>query len=101
MIKVSINKENNIVNNITIKGHANFDDYGKDIVCASVSSIVITSINAILRIDENSIDYQEEEGLVIINIKKHTNIIDILIDNMIDLLNQLENKYNKNIKINK
>ena len=101
MIKVSINKENNIVNNITIKGHANFDDYGKDIVCASVSSIVITSINAILRIDENSIDYQEEEGLVIINIKKHTNIIDILIDNMIDLLGQLENKYNKNIKINK
>lgn len=101
MIKVSINKENNIVNNITIKGHANFDDYGKDIVCASVSSIVITSINAILRIDENSIDYQEEEGLVIIDIKKHTNIIDILIDNMIDLLNQLENKYNKNIKINK
>ena len=101
MIKVSINKENNIVNNITIKGHANFDDYGKDIVCASVSSIVITSINAILRIDENSIDYQEEEGLVIIDINKHTNIIDILIDNMIDLLNQLENKYNKNIKINK
>ena len=101
MIKVSINKENNIVNNITIKGHANFDDYGKDIVCASVSSIVITSINAILRIDENSIDYQEEEGLVIIDIKKHTNVIDILIDNMIDLLNQLENKYNKNIKINK
>ena len=101
MIKVSINKENDIVNNITIKGHANFDDYGKDIVCASVSSIVITSINAILRIDENSIDYQEEEGLVIIDIKKHTNIIDILIDNMIDLLNQLENKYNKNIKINK
>ena len=101
MIKVSINKENNIVNNITIKGHANFDDYGKDIVCASVSSIVITSINAILRIDKNSIDYQEEEGLVIIDIKKHTNIIDILIDNMIDLLNQLENKYNKNIKINK
>lgn len=101
MIKVSINKENNIVNNITIKGHANFDDYGKDIVCASVSSIVITSINAILRIDEKSIDYQEKEGLVIIDIKKHTNVIDILIDNMIDLLNQLENKYNKNIKINK
>ena len=101
MIKVSINKEHNIVNNITIKGHANFDDYGKDIVCASVSSIVITSINAILRIDEESINYQEKEGLVIIDIKKHTKVIYILIDNMIDLLNQLENKYNKNIKINK
>ena len=43
MIKVEI--ENN---KIEIKGHANYDDYGKDIVCASVSSIVITTINAII-----------------------------------------------------
>ena len=99
MIKVSINKEHNIVNNITIKGHANFDDYGKDIVCASVSSIVITSINAILRIDEESINYQEKEGLVIIDIKKHTTVIDILIQNMIELLYELEEDYKKYIKI--
>ena len=68
MIKVSINKSDKVVNNIIINGHANFDEYGKDIVCASVSSIVITSINAILRIDEKAINYQEKEGLVIIKL---------------------------------
>ena len=39
MIKVNI--EDKL---ITIKGHANYDDKGKDIVCASVSSIVITTL---------------------------------------------------------
>ena len=53
MIKVEI--ENN---KIEIKGHSNYDDYGKDIVCASVSSIVITTINAIIEFDPESIYYK-------------------------------------------
>ena len=39
---------------IKISGHANYDEKGKDIVCASVSSIVITTINAIIEIDHDS-----------------------------------------------
>lgn len=27
-------------NSIVIKGHANYDEYGKDIICASVSTIL-------------------------------------------------------------
>ena len=40
MIKVI--KENNM---IMISGHANHNEYGKDIVCASVSSIIYTTLN--------------------------------------------------------
>ena len=50
MIKVNIKK-----NHIEIKGHAMYDDYGKDIVCASISSIAITTVNAILRLDEKAL----------------------------------------------
>ncbi len=35
MIKIFIDE-----NTIHIEGHANFDKYGKDIVCASVSTIL-------------------------------------------------------------
>ena len=42
---------------VIIKGHANYADYGKDIVCASVSSIVITTVNGILEIDREAITY--------------------------------------------
>ena len=94
MIKINIKKDL-----ITIKGHSNYSVSGSDIVCASVSSIAITSINAILRIDENAIFYKKEDGFLEIEILKHTDIIDSLIDNMIDLLTELELQYDKNVKI--
>jgi len=52
MIKVNI-KQNRVI----ITGHAGYDEYGKDIVCASVSSIVITSVNAALKLENNSLEY--------------------------------------------
>lgn len=99
MITININKNNDVVNQVSIKGHAGYDEYGKDIVCASVSSIVITTINGLLRIDEDSIDYQESDGLVNITVLKHNDVIDKLITNMIEILFELKKQYSKNIKI--
>lgn len=100
MIKVKVEEKNNLINYICIKGHANYAENGKDIVCASVSSIVITTINSIVRIDSSCIDYHENDGLIEIKILKHTDIIDHLIENMLDLLNELAKNYSKYIKIN-
>lgn len=96
MIKVYIKE-----NNIKIKGHAMYSKHGTDIVCASASSIIITSINAIMRIDEHSIDYVLDEGYINIDILNNNDITKALINNMIDLLKELELKYGKNIKIYK
>ena len=51
MIKIKVEKNNNQYKSILIKGHALYEDFGKDIVCAAVSSIVTTTINAIEMID--------------------------------------------------
>ena len=93
MIKVLIKE-----NNIEISGHANFDDYGKDIVCASVSSIVYTTINGILNIDNNAIKVTDNKILTI-EILSNNNIIKKLIDNMLMLLKDLEKQYPQNLKI--
>jgi len=93
MIKIEINKDK-----ITIKGHADYKELGKDIVCASVSSIVITSINGILRIDSEAIDYNEDDGIYI-EVKKQNDIVDKLITNMIELLEELEKQYPKYVNI--
>ena len=95
MIKVSIKEDE-----ILIKGHAMFDDFGKDIVCASVSSIAITTINAIVEFDNTSIDVSQNDGYLKIDILKHNKNVDILISNMIKLFEELEKKYPNNIKIN-
>ena len=56
MIKIKIDYESSYITNIKLTGHANYDEYGKDIVCASVSSIVITSLNAALSINDKALD---------------------------------------------
>ena len=94
MIKVIIEKDK-----IEVTGHANFDEFGKDIVCASVSSIVITSINACLEIDEESILYEDLENKIKIEILKNDEITEKLINNMVFMLESLEKDYPKNIKI--
>lgn len=84
-------------NKIIISGHANFEDYGKDIVCASVSSIVITTVNAILRYNNKAIKYTNDKELII-EILEKDEIINILITNMLELLKELEKQYPKNIR---
>ena len=98
MIKVKLLKNDSNLNEIIIKGHAMYDDFGKDIVCAAVSSTVITSINACLSIDNNSLDYNESDGLEI-KVKKNDVITNKIIENMISNLKQLEDAYPKNIQI--
>ncbi len=94
MIKISINKDE-----ITIKGHSGYSGSGSDIVCASVSSICITTVNALLSIDEDCIIYEEKDGYLNIKIIKHNEVIDKLINNMVNLLKELENQYKKYIEI--
>ena len=86
-------------NHIDIKGHALFDKYGKDIVCAAVSSIVITTVNGILSIDKDSIECKDNTGYVSIDILKDVRVVNLLISNMMNLLKELEKQYNKNIKV--
>lgn len=94
MIKIEVKKDK-----ITIKGHSGYSEEGSDIVCSAVSSIAITTVNAILAIDDKAISFKEDDGYLEINILKHTDVIDKLIYNMVDLLEDLENQYTEFIKI--
>ncbi len=95
MIKVKVSKES-----ISILGHANYDDYGKDIVCAAVSSIVMCSVEGISLIDESAVDINQNQDELVIIVSKHDDITNKLITNMLNCLKELEKKYPQNIKIN-
>ena len=95
MIKVKYNK-----NYIEVSGHANYDNYGKDIVCASVSSIIYTTINGILNIDSGAIKFSDDL-ILRIDILKDDKVTKTLIENMIAMLMDLSVQYPKNINISK
>lgn len=94
MIKVI--KENNL---IKITGHAGAGQYGKDIVCASVSSIVYTTINAIGKLRDGFIKVKDDGKILEIAILKSDEIVKGLIDNMLELLLFLEKDYPKNLNV--
>ena len=94
MIKIEVKN-----NRISFLGHANYNDYGKDIVCAAVSATLITTVEAISKFDIDAITIEENTDELVLIQNKHDNITDKLINNMIDLLKELGKKYPKNIKI--
>lgn len=97
MLKVKYKKSNNVIEKVEFIGHALYDEKGKDIVCASASSIFITTVNGILNIDKDSIDIDTKNN-IITNLKKDI-ITNKLLENMINLLKELESNYQKNIKV--
>ena len=60
MINISVAKKNGVYRNFNCSGHAGFAEYGNDVVCAAVSTLVINTVNAIeeftgccISLDEN------------------------------------------------
>ncbi len=99
MITIEVKKKDNVINYVKIKGHSGYSEKGYDIVCASVSSIAITTVNAIVRLDDKAIQYSEDDGLLEINILKSSDTINTLILNMINLFEELRKDYKEYIKI--
>lgn len=99
MIKVKVEKQNAKYKKVAVLGHAMYDDYGKDIVCAAASSIVTTTINGILALNKGSLSYLVSKKGVSIDIKNDDTTTQILIGNMISLLKELENNYPANIEV--
>ena len=99
MIRVLVKKKKESFAEVCVQGHAMYDDYGKDIVCAGASTIFITTVNAILRFDKQAIVVDQKKDLVCLKILKTNEIIEKLLENMIDLFSELSLKYPKNISI--
>ena len=74
-------------------------DRGKDIVCSSVSSIVITTVNGILTLDKGSLSYMVGKKGMTIDIKNDDETTQLLIHNMVNLLKDLEKQYPENVEV--
>ena len=58
---------------LSVSGHAEYADSGKDIVCAAVSLLTINTINAIGRFTKDGITVEEEDennGLIVCRLKE-------------------------------
>ena len=94
---IKVNKNGNV---IKITGHSGYDNAGKDIVCTSVSSIIYTTVNGLLNINEKSVEFLDNDEYMEIKVLLSDDITNSLILNMMMMLKEIEKRYPKNIKVN-
>ena len=99
MIKVKIDKDGASYKKVSVLGHALYDEYGKDIVCAAVSATYLCTVNAILSLNKNSIQVNNNKAKQEIIVNTYDEVTNTLLNNMINCLESLEKQYPKNINL--
>lgn len=100
MISVNVSFIGSDVQTLMVSGHANFAQYGKDIVCAGVSAIVFGGMNALESFKDN-VEFIQKENEVGIKVIHNHPTIQIVLNTILIQLETIENSYKNNIKINK
>ena len=94
--------ENRQVQKFTCIGHADFDDRGYDIVCASISVLVINTINSIETFTSVAYTCEADEETGDIDFQFTEDIspdASLLIESMILGLKEIQNDYGKKFLI--
>lgn len=102
MISIEVIRDNNSIVQISSKGHSGYEDIGKDIVCSSVSTLMIYSINLLEKMNVN-FEYKvdEKEVMMSIIIKTIDAISDSIMETLLKCLEDLSSQYKKFINIRK
>lgn len=100
MVKANFYYQKDQIVKVEVSGHSNFDQVGKDIVCAGISAIVFGTLNAL----DNLVSQQEvklvaSEAKVMIEVLKSSNNNQIILQTMLWQLKTISNQYHKNIII--
>lgn len=95
MIKIKITPDE-----IKIIGHSNYDEYGKDIICASISTLIIYTLNLLDEFANDKINYIVNSGDFYLNLNNLNENQNKIIKLFKLMLEDLASQYPKNIKIN-
>ena len=100
MTNAIFNYTNNQIQSFKIIGHADYAEYGYDIVCSGITTAVFTSLGLIKKyLNESEYDYQELDGTIALSFKATNQIVNDIIENLIEVLKNIERQYPKNLKI--
>ena len=77
MIQIKVQCSSDQINKIDLKGHAGYDEIGKDLVCAAVSSIMFGLLNALDEMSNENVKMSVDSKISIeaLNADSKTQII--------------------------
>jgi len=107
MTKAKFKFHNQIFQEFSISGHAEYNDEGLDIVCAGISATVISSLNLLISLLGKSVKVgeNEEEGYIHLEVLDYNfddatkKFMHLIIDNLINQLSEIESMYPNHLKV--
>lgn len=101
MIQIKIARDQSGISFVSMHGHADYDQYGKDIVCSAASAIIIGGINAIAKLGFISfISYNVDAGDVELKINNTKNTeLQIILETLVVQFMSIEESYPKYIQV--
>lgn len=107
MIQVTIYQtSDHKISAFTVKGHANFDEYGSDIVCAGVSAVSFGALNAVEKLTGvvPNVEQDDAGGYIHWQVpaelpKETDDKVQLLLQGMVVSLQTIEQSYSDYIQI--
>ena len=99
MITVSLFKnKNHSIRGFTVEGHAGYGERGSDIVCASVTTVAMTTVNGLTDVVNISLMPEVREGYLACHLpeklsEKQRREADVLLESMVLTLQNLVSQY--------
>lgn len=86
---------------ISLHGHANYAEPGKDIVCAGVSTLVQTLIQSVEELTADKIQYSMQPGTVDIYLRNLSEQAQLLVDSFFVGISLIAGEYPDNVILTK
>lgn len=98
MIHINATRKDGKITHLSVKGHANYDEHGKDIVCAAISATTVGAINALN--NPKSFKIEVKEGDVQLDQIDVINQNDyIVLETLMTQLKTVQEAYPERIKV--
>ncbi|MFQ6791313.1 ribosomal-processing cysteine protease Prp [Thomasclavelia sp.] len=102
MIKVTVKQRNKQIVNLEISGHAKSAEYGKDLVCAGVSTAAIGTLNMLVKqnfLTDQLGTIEVNEGYINIAINQFDQTCQVVLETLVVILETMVESYGQYIKI--
>ena len=98
MIKAIYEADGDQYISLAVSGHAQYGEYGKDLICASVSSIMFGFMNALDALEENIEIKQLTDKIIVVN-HSSSQIVQNYFELVLTQLKTIEESYGDFIKV--
>ena len=99
MIKANFLRSESFYTAFAIEGHAGYADFGEDIVCAGVTSAVMTVLNGITEVAKIKADVEVSDNEIVLNLAERTKTGEVLLESLKLQLEVLSEDYPDTINI--